>query len=156
QKEHCRRESIDLDDLLAATNEEADQYRVSWPMQAEITLINIDDKAAVGLDTERLFIIEGPTFGKLVCAYSPGQATSGMLARNFISKKLLPKEMLLYLSYALKLIDQKIKQNLYDAMEGLIREVVFETFRELNGYAFIGDIKDKAWKTNIRKWHATA
>lgn len=146
---------IDLDKLLAGTDEDSGERQDSFPIPIVLTLVNVDDKNTIGINTVRQFTIESPRFGKLVCEYTPGQAMSGTLASNF--RRLAEgKEILLSHSHALKLVDRKIKQNLYDAMEGLIREVIFETFRDLNGYVFIGDLNDKAWKTDIRKWHAAA
>lgn len=67
-----------------------------------------------------------------------------------------PNAILSCHNYALMLLDMKIRQNIHDAMEGLIRESLFETMRDLNGYAFVGELKDKKWKQSIRKWHDTA
>ncbi|HXM51433.1 MAG TPA: hypothetical protein VN956_26555 [Pyrinomonadaceae bacterium] len=41
-------------------------------------------------------------------------------------------------------------------MEGLIKEVIFETMRDLNGYAFMGSLKVKEWNNCIKNWHASA
>lgn len=149
------RDSIDLDELLAP-DDESGVRQDSFPIPLTLNIVDVDDKDTVGLDTERRFVIESPIFGKLVCAYTPGQAASGTLASNFRRKLTEGKEILQCHSYAMKLVDRKIKHNLYDALEGLIREVIFETFRDLNGRAFIGDLNDKAGKTEIRKWHASA
>jgi hypothetical protein len=149
------RDNLDLDELLAA-DDESRVRQDSFPIPLTLNIVDVDDKDTVGLDSERRFVIESPLFGRLTCSYAPGQAVSGTLASNFRRKLTEGKEILLCHSYAMKLVDRKIKQNLSDAMEGLIREVVFETFRDLNGYAFVGNLDDKVWKTEIRKWHASA
>ena len=149
------RKNIDLDELVSPPATEADNRQPTFPTRLEISLVNLDDPNVVGLDTQRQFTIEHPIFGNLVCLYSPGQAASGTLASGF--KRLgNPSEILLCHRHALDLIDRKIKRNLQDAMEGLIKEVIFETMRDLNGYAFMGSLKAKEWKTFIKNWHASA
>ncbi|HYY95551.1 MAG TPA: hypothetical protein VE713_13605 [Pyrinomonadaceae bacterium] len=150
------RKTIDLDELIARYGDGADDRSAAFPEPVEINLAHFDDPELVGPDTQRSFTIEDPTFGKLVCLYSPGQAASGTLATNFGRKLNNPAEILLSHNHAMMLLDMKIKQNIYDAMEGLIREVIYETFRNLNGHAFVGDLKDKEWKAAIKKWHSDA
>jgi len=148
--------TIDLDDLVNHRANKADNRQPTFPTLLEISLLNLDDRNVVGLDTQRHFTIENPIFGKLVCLYSPGQAASGTLARSFNSHLGAPSGTLLCHRHALSLIDRKIKHNLQDAMEGLIKEAIFETMRDLNGYAFMGDLKAKEWKRFIKNWHASA
>jgi hypothetical protein len=150
------RKTIELDDLVSHPANKADNQQPTFPTRLEISLVNLDDPHVVGLDTQRRFTIEHPIFGKLVCLYSPGQATSGTLASGFKRHLGNPSEILLCHNHALGLIHRKIKRNLKDAMEGLIREVMFETMRDLNGHAFIGELKAKQWKKSIKDWHASA
>lgn len=133
-----------------------DNRQPTFPTRLEISLVSLEDPNVVGLDTQRQFTIEHPIFGNLVCPYAPGQAASGTLASSFKRRLGNPSEILLCHRHALDLVDRKIKRNLQDAMEGLIKEVIFETMRDLNGYAFMGSLKVKEWNNCIKNWHASA
>ncbi|SRR6266481_996446 len=150
------RKNIDLDELVSPRANEADNRQPTVPTRLEISLVSIEDPNVVGLDTQRQFTIEHPIFGNLVCSYAPGQAASGTLASSFERRLGNPSEILLCHRHALDLVDRKIKRNLQDAMEGLIKEVIFETMRDLNGYAFMGSLKVKEWNNFIKNWHASA
>ena len=99
-------------------------------------------------------VIDDQYFGKLSCVYDPERAV-GTLAKTF-SKKLSAEETLHGFTYALGLIHEKIDGNLRDALEGMVREIVFQTYRDLNGHAVFGDLKSKEAINAIKQWHAQA
>lgn len=150
------RKKIDLDELNARYEAGAGDRSATFPEPIEVRLVHLDNPELVSPDTQRSFTIEDPAFGKLVCLYSPGQAASGTLATNFGRKLNDPAAILLCHNHAMMLLDMKIKQNIYDAMEGLIREAIYETFRNLHGRAFLGELKDKEWRNAVKKWHSDA
>jgi hypothetical protein len=150
------RETIDLDELNARYEAGAGDRSAAFPEPVEVRLVHLDNPELVGPNTQRAFTIEDPTFGKLVCLYSPGQAASGTLATNFSRKLDDPAAILLCHNHAMMLLDKKIRQNIYDAMEGLVRETIYETFRNLHGHAFLGELKDKEWRNDVKKWHSDA
>lgn len=150
------RKKIDLDELNARYEAKAGSRSVAFPEPVEIRLVHLDNPELVGPDTQRSFTIEDSAFGKLVCLYSPGQAASGTLATNFGRKLDDPAAILLCHNHAMMLLDKKIRQNIHDAMEGLVREAIYETFRDLHGYAFLGELKDTEWRNAVKKWHSDA
>lgn len=150
------RKTIDLGDFVSHPANKTDNRHPTFPTRVEVSLVDLENANVVGPDTQRSFTIEHHTFGKLVCSYTPGQAASRTLASGFKNKVGTPSGIIICLNHSLRLLDRKIKQNLHDAMEGLIREVMFETIRDLNGYAFMGELKAKEWKRYIKNWHAMA
>jgi len=160
------RKRVDLNALNARHEAEISERSTAFPEPLAIRLefcenpeelIGYEIPELIGLDTQRSFTVEGPQFGKLVCLYSPGHAAARTLASNF--KHQLgddARAILLSTYHALMLLDMKIKQNIQDAMEGLIREALYEATRDLNGHAFTTNIQDKQWKESIKKWHAAA
>ncbi|HZS09436.1 MAG TPA: hypothetical protein VFD58_31680 [Blastocatellia bacterium] len=155
-KSQKRLRRIQLETLLESYKRKEKSFTDVFPPEQELYLEKIPDNP-ITPDTPLTFTIEGKGFGRLECRYTPQQETVGRLASNF--NRIIPEDPLGIVKCtdgALGILLRKIAVNLEDAMNGLIRETLYETIRELNGREVFGIIKHKEWRKEITAWHAKA
>jgi hypothetical protein len=103
------------------------------------------------------FMVEDGLYGKLICSYHLEEvflySLDVFFSDVFAKQKFNVNHAIMCREEALRLLREKIKRNIQDAMEGLIYEVRLQVLRSFNGWYFFIDFNPTEQLQGIREFY---